>query len=215
MNLCRRCQKRKGKRRCPLFQGWLCPVCCGELREKENKCPPTCPFFKKHRAYQERRFLEKHAEELAQLQALEENLAKDDKLTWLAYSVEKEIAHQAKDNPELNVEKIIEALSQLKDLLQRGGKRIILLDQPLAGLNPLAEQIHQVLETCQTPRDILVPKEYEHYSLEEKKQVIDTLLTRATFLARRLNFQGKEYLANILYRLEKIGNKISANISEV
>jgi|GEM_PF-326623 len=212
MNICVRCHQRKGKRRCPLYQGWLCSLCCGQIREKENRCPTTCSFFQKHHLYQEKRFLEKHADQLNRLQLVEEQLAQNDKLTWLAYSIEKEIAQEAQKNPHLRDQDIIEALSRVQETLRKGGRQIILPGESLSPLDSLTDKINHILNTCRHQRDIVVPESYEHYSLEEKNQVIDTLLTRAKFLSLRTNLSGKEYLNNLLQRLAAIDKKLSSGV---
>ena len=212
MNFCRRCQKRRGKRKCPLFEGWICPPCCGEIREKEGRCPPTCPFFKKHEDYQEVKYLKKNVEELAKLDKLEKAIAQSPRLSWLAWSVEKEISQQATTQLDLDDHQIIKALTQTLEILERGGKKIILTDQPFSKTDPLTEKIQQTLDTCQYKRDIIVPDDYQSYTLQEKKQVIEMLLARANFLARRLNFKGKEYLKYIITQLENIDKKLSPEL---
>lgn len=210
MNRCFHCQKRKGKRKCPLLREWLCPACCGETRETEVRCPSTCSFLQKHKDYQEVKYIKKNIEELAKLDALEKKIGQSSRLSWLAFSVEKEIAKQAKIMPDLNDQQVINALSKTLEMLEQGGTSIILPDQPSLRTDPLQEKIKQILDLCLYNRDIIVPEEYQSYTLQEKKQVIEMLLARANFLARRINFKGKEYLKYLIQEMEEIDKKLSS-----
>lgn len=42
---CISCQSKSGKRRCPALDGLICPVCCGEKRLKEIRCPSDCRYL--------------------------------------------------------------------------------------------------------------------------------------------------------------------------
>lgn len=130
------------------------------------------------------------------------NIIRHDTAVWpSAYPQPVRIDHQ-----------IIKALTQTLEILERGGKKIILTDQPFSKTDPLTEKIQQTLDTCQYKRDIIVPDDYQSYTLQEKKQVIEMLLARANFLARRLNFKGKEYLKYIITQLENIDKKLSSEL---
>lgn len=50
MAKCHGCDRRKGKRFCPVTQGLICESCCGRSRGREIKCALDCPFFSKAEA---------------------------------------------------------------------------------------------------------------------------------------------------------------------
>ena len=43
--LCRVCQRRKARRRCPALSGDICTVCCGTKRLTEIHCPRDCVYL--------------------------------------------------------------------------------------------------------------------------------------------------------------------------
>ncbi len=55
MAKCIYCQQKKGKRSCPALNGQICNGCCGEHRGRAIACPPDCPYFVDHEAYQRER----------------------------------------------------------------------------------------------------------------------------------------------------------------
>lgn len=44
-NLCPLCNKRRGKRPCPVTGGTVCPQCCGRNRSLDFGCPPSCSYL--------------------------------------------------------------------------------------------------------------------------------------------------------------------------
>jgi hypothetical protein len=51
MELCRICQSKKAKRRCPGIQGDICPTCCGSEREVTVDCPFDCEYLVESRRH--------------------------------------------------------------------------------------------------------------------------------------------------------------------
>ncbi len=50
---CVYCNDRVGKRECPALGGLICPVCCGEHRGVEIKCPTDCRYFQRGEKFQQ------------------------------------------------------------------------------------------------------------------------------------------------------------------
>jgi len=49
---CPLCEVRKAKRACPAKAALICPVCCGEKREREISCPADCVYLQTGRQYE-------------------------------------------------------------------------------------------------------------------------------------------------------------------
>jgi hypothetical protein len=52
---CPLCEGRKAKRFCPAKATQICPVCCGEKREREITCPADCVYLQSGREYETER----------------------------------------------------------------------------------------------------------------------------------------------------------------
>jgi hypothetical protein len=52
---CPLCEVRKAKRFCPAKATHICPVCCGEKREREISCPADCVYLQSGREYETER----------------------------------------------------------------------------------------------------------------------------------------------------------------
>lgn len=52
---CPLCEVRKAKRFCPAKSTQICPVCCGEKREREISCPAYCVYLQSGREYETER----------------------------------------------------------------------------------------------------------------------------------------------------------------
>ena len=68
MAKCPKCNRRKGKRPCPVLEAPICESCCGKLRGHEIQCALDCPVFTRSEAEKKRR----QAENASRLDKLRE-----------------------------------------------------------------------------------------------------------------------------------------------
>ncbi|MFP3952765.1 MAG: hypothetical protein ACOC88_03910 [Candidatus Bipolaricaulota bacterium] len=59
---CVYCNERPGKRECPALGGLICPICCGESRGVEIKCPTDCRYFQRGEEFQQEKRSEPYRE---------------------------------------------------------------------------------------------------------------------------------------------------------
>lgn len=59
MAKCPKCNRRKGKRPCPVLGEPICESCCGRLRGTEIQCTLDCPFFRRAEADKKLRQIER------------------------------------------------------------------------------------------------------------------------------------------------------------
>jgi len=74
-NPCYLCGK-KGERRCPALDRWICSTCCGRERGRTLRCPPDCPYLLEAEA----RWRERRSRELQEAWAAWEK--KNPELPW-------------------------------------------------------------------------------------------------------------------------------------
>ncbi|MFC1851057.1 hypothetical protein ACFL27_12760 [candidate division CSSED10-310 bacterium] len=55
--VCPICNKKKGKRKCPLHT-IICPTCCGNIRDQDT-CPEHCPYYLKGQKFSAKKDIEK------------------------------------------------------------------------------------------------------------------------------------------------------------
>lgn len=121
---CVSCGKRKAKRHCPALSGSICPVCCGEKRGVEIKCPQDCVYFVEGQKHQ-------------QLKVMHQRLRKEGVVSYVRRAelynrnpgvfagIEKIFADAFRANRKLRNEDVVVALTLVKNTLDTEKKGLI------------------------------------------------------------------------------------------
>jgi hypothetical protein len=159
MAKCVRCQKRKAKRHCPGLAGDLCPLCCGQHRNRDIRCPAGCPFLAQ------------------QAEGREQDIFQDERLVWLAYTIEMTLRALAEKYPSFADGQAVQALEYASDKLLRSRSLIILPGEIVQARNEAGEAVFQGMEKCRFERRIFLPGNQTAYAQEEKLKVLERILT--------------------------------------
>lgn len=121
---CVSCGKRKAKRYCPALRGSICPVCCGEKRGVEIKCPLDCVYFVEGQKHQ-------------QLKVMQQRLRKEGAVSYVRRAelynrnpgvfarIEKIFADAFRANRKLRNDDVVSALALVKNTLDTEKKGLI------------------------------------------------------------------------------------------
>ena len=121
---CVSCGKRKAKRYCPALKGSICPVCCGEKRGVEIKCPLDCIYFVEGQKHQ-------------QLKVMQQRLKKEGAVSYVRRAelynrnpgvfarIEKIFADAFRANRKLRNDDVVSALALVKGTLDTEKKGLI------------------------------------------------------------------------------------------
>jgi hypothetical protein len=207
MAKCVKCNKRKGKRHCPALDQPICSLCCGQLREKEIHCPPSCSFLAQHKPYQDQRILDKKQAERIKTFAHETDILSDERLAWLVFNIEVPIAQFAGQASTLVDKDALLALEYAREKVEKGQGLLIVPDVGLQSKNELGEAIFQSLEQCRYEKKIILPGAVQTYKKEEKVRCLD----RVIFAVKQIsgdNIRSQSYLQQLIERLAKL-NELS------
>lgn len=207
MAKCVKCNKRKGKRRCPALGQSICSLCCGQLREKEIHCPPSCSFLAQHKSYQDQRVLEKRHAERSKAFSRETDILSDERLAWLVFNIEVPIAQFAGKEADLVDRDALLALEYVREKVEKDKGLIIVPDSRLQPKNDLGEAIFQSLQRCRYEKKIIMPETIQTYKKEEKIRCLDRVIFAAKQIAGD-HIQGQRYLMQLIERLAKL-NELS------
>lgn len=207
MAKCVKCDKKKGKRACPALDRSICSLCCGQLREKEIHCPPSCSFLVQHKPYQNQRVLEKRQAERPKAFSPESDILSDERLAWLVFNIEMPIAQFAGNKSTLVDKDALLALEYAREKVEKEQSLIIVPDAGLQQKNELGEAIFQSLEHCQYEKKIILPGAIQTYKKEEKIRCLDRVIFAAKQISRD-NIKGQSYIHQLLERFAKI-NELS------
>jgi hypothetical protein len=139
MGKCVYCQERKGKRRCPAFDGMICPSCCGEHRLVRIHCPPDCVFLEKGEVYQEERRFERSRTHGREYLAERAKQFSDEPEFAFALAFDGSLFLAYRSDPGLSDRDVATALESLATQL---GRLVVVEAAP----NPLAEHLRNVVE---------------------------------------------------------------------
>lgn len=207
MAKCLKCDKRKGKRHCPSLGQSICSLCCGQLREKEIHCPPSCSFLAQHKSYQDQRVLEKRHAERPKAFSHETDLLSDERLAWLVFNIEIQIAQFAGKEIDLVDRDALLALEYAREKVEKEKGLIIVPDSRLQPKNDLGEVIFQSLQQCRYEKKIILPETIQTYKKEEKIRCLDRVIFAAKQIAGA-HIQGQRYLMQLIERQAKL-NELS------
>jgi hypothetical protein len=203
MAKCAKCKQRKAKRYCPALGEDLCTLCCGMLREKEIHCPSSCTFLVKHKSYQEKRILEKRETSVPRNRAAEEDILRDERMAWLAFHIEAPLKAYGEQKESFTDKEAIMALEYAKEKIEKGERLIHLPGEEIKPKNEVGEAICQSMEKCRYEKSIILPREMQSYTKEEKLKCIERIILSVKFLARG-NFEGRNYIQELQARFAKI-----------
>jgi hypothetical protein len=161
MAKCVRCGKRKAKRHCPGLGGELCPLCCGQHRNRDIACPAGCPY-------------------LAQpARVREPDIFQDERLVWLAYTIERTLRALAEKYADFTDGHAVQALEYTSEKLLRSRRLIVLPGEIVQAGNEPGETVFQAMDKCRFERRIVLPGSQTSYALEEKRKVLERILAAA------------------------------------
>jgi len=196
MTNCSHCRQRKAKRRCPALGSDLCPLCCGILREKELHCPPGCRFLTLHKPYQESKIIRKKRKPA-------EEAPLDERLAWLALTIEASLHEYAGRNPTFSDREAILALEYAREKIEKGRSRLLLTRDERGVRNEAGEAVLKNLDQARFERKIVLPQDVERYSTEEKLRSLENIIQGIQQVARA-DLAGRAYLQDLGRRLEKL-----------
>lgn len=203
MAKCSRCGKRKAKRRCPALGSELCNLCCGLLREKEIHCTSNCPFLAKHKDYQDKRTVERRETPSPEEMRAEDDILKDERMTWLVLHIEAPLHEHAKRKASFTDKDAILALEYAREKLNRGKSTLIIPGKETGPKNEAGEAILESMDKCRYEKTIILPGSVETYSAVEKIKCLDLIVSSAKSWARG-NLEGRNYLEQLIEHFTKI-----------
>ncbi len=203
MSKCVRCHKRKAKRFCPASGKSICSLCCGQIREKEIHCPPSCAFLSKHRSYQEKRTVEKKRAPQSFSALEEEDILKDERMAWLAFHIETPVKEYAEKKPILDDKEVLIALEYVREKIEKGRGIIVLPNDAMKFKNDLGEAMYRMIERCRFEGRIIMTGKLRSYSQQEKLKVLDRLIAIVKLLASG-NLDGTAYIQAVFERFAQM-----------
>lgn len=207
MAKCTKCAKRKGKRQCPAIGQSICSLCCGQLREKEIRCPASCTFLAQHKPYQDQRILEKRYTKRTRSSAPEADILSDERLAWLAFNIEVPIVHFLEKDVVMADKDALLALEYAREKVKEEQGLIIVPGAELKPKNDLGEAIFQHIQQCKYETKIIFPGVSQTYKKEEKIRCLD----RVIYAIKQISGDtplGQSYLKQLVERFSKL-NELS------
>jgi len=174
----------------------LCPLCCGQFRDRQVSCPPHCPHRERHKPYQDRRAAEKPDAPGAPAGRAGEDILRDERLAWLALHVDASLVEIARARPDFTDADAAEALDYARDKTAKGGGLIVIPGRERVPGHEAGEAVRRGLEACRYERSVLLAGAAEGYTGEEKLRVLDRLIPAARSFARQAP-GGRTYLERL------------------
>lgn len=196
MAKCAHCLRRKAKRSCPVLGSGLCPLCCGELRDREMACPPRCPHREQHKPYQDRRAAERPNEPAAPPGSSGDDVLHDERLSWLALHAEAALVETARVRPDFADADAVGALEYAREKTAKGGGLIIIPGREGVPGHEAGEAVRRALEACRYERPVLLAGDARSYTGEERIRVLDRLIAIARSFVRQTP-AGRVYLERL------------------
>jgi len=181
MAKCVRCRQRKAKRRCPALAGDLCPLCCGQHRNRDIPCPADCPYG------------------AVPTPDREQDIFQDERLVWLTYTIERTLRALAENSPAFADQQAVQALEYAQAKLLRSRQVLILPGEIVQRPSEAGEAVFLSVEKCRYERRIILPGSQAAYSQEEKGKVLEHILQAARSQASDSS-NGRSFLDGLLAR---------------
>jgi len=190
---CASCGKSKAKRYCPALRASICPVCCGEKRGVEIKCPLDCIYFVEGQKHQ-------------QLKVMHQRLRKEGAVSYVRRAelynrnpgvfarIEKIFADAFRANRKLRNDDVVSALELVKSTLDTEKKGLIYQHQSENSFaNELSTRLLIALTEFKDSPDI----SEDRVTIDFALSVVDDFLKEAKFyMENDSNLQS--YLVHIL-----------------
>jgi len=113
MSICVICGRRKGKRKCPALNAFICTECCGTKRIKEINCTQDCIYLKEAQIHS--------------IERVEEKPADFTKLQWDLFLFLEELVYKfLSEFPSFTDEEFLEVLNLLEKEYQTRKKNLYL-----------------------------------------------------------------------------------------
>ena len=197
MALCRHCGKRKGKRSCPALGNELCSLCCGTLRERELHCPPSCRYLAEHKPYQEKRILERRAENAGREPRL------DERLSWLVFTVEASLRELARRLPGFEDRDAALAVAYAREKVERAQSVLIIPGDSRRPTNEAGEVVVRAVEDCRFQTGGLITTAAETYTKDDRLVALD-IIARAIRKSSGADAEGRAYLQSLASRFDEV-----------
>ncbi len=203
MAKCAKCKKRKAKRFCTAIGESICSLCCGILREKEIHCPSQCTFLQRHKPYQERKIIERKQKFSSSKDLYEEDIMKDERMTWLAFHIESPIKVFAESKESFTDKDALLALEYAKEKVERKKGILIVPEKKIGPRNELGEAIFENIENCLYEKKIILPSDTQSYTREEKIRCLERIIMSVKYWAKD-NLESRNYTERLLERFSRI-----------
>ncbi|MBN2207465.1 MAG: hypothetical protein JW742_08680 [Candidatus Aminicenantes bacterium] len=176
MAKCARCDRRKARRRCPALGAAICSLCCGQIREKDVRCPPGCEHLAPNASYQEQKVLERRDTNAGpSSSAARRAAARDERTAWLLFTIEAALHEIAARNPDFTDRDALLACGYARDKLARKERRLILPGEGPRPGNAAGETLVLALSRCRFERTVLLTGTAEAYAPHEQAAALDTV----------------------------------------
>jgi len=173
----------------------LCPLCCGQLRGKEIRCPPACPHLSRHRPYQERKIIEKRPQHGV-------DLPRDERLKWLILNIEALLERIAVVRPEFADRDAVLALEAAREKIERARPALLVTESSGRVDSEPGEILFQGIERCRFEGQIVLPQPLQIYTKEEKLAALDDLIMAVKRLAGD-GLEARNFLSHLIQRFAK------------
>lgn len=203
MAKCAKCEKRKAKRFCIALGESICSLCCGILREKEIYCPSHCTFLQRHKPYQEKRIIERKQKFSPSKALSEDDIMKDERMTWLAFHIEAPIKVFAERKGSFVDKDVLLALEYAKEKVERGKGILFVPEEKTGPRNELSEAICENVEKCRYEKKVILPGETQTYSREEKVTCLERIILSVKYWAKD-DIEGRNYTERLLERFSRL-----------
>lgn len=203
MAKCVKCKEKKGKRHCPALGTYLCSLCCGQLREKEIRCPQNCSYLITHKPYQESRIIEKTQASFKKPAPLEEDILKDERIAWLAFHIEAPLKAYGERKVTFSDRDALLALEFAREKIEKN-KSFVFMPEGMSGpKNEVGEIIYQSIENCRYEKKIILPGDVLGYKKEEKIKCLERVMLSVSAMSRA-NLEGRNYIEQLIQRFSKL-----------
>lgn len=173
------------------------------MREKEIRCPPSCPFLVRHKPYQDQRVLEKKHAERPKAFSSDTDIVNDERLAWLVFNIEWPIAQIAGKENALVDRDVLLALEYAREKVEKEKSLIFVPDTHLQQRNDLGEAIFQRMQQCRFEKNIILPGTIQTYKKEEKLRCLDRVIIAINQIGGD-NLQGNTYIQQLKERYAKL-----------
>lgn len=187
------CDKRKAKRYCPAKRASICPVCCGEKRGVEIKCPLDCKYFVEGQKHHQQRVLKQRLRKegagsyVRRAELYNRNPA-------IFARLEKIIADSFRANRSIKNEDLVSALELVKNTLETEKKGLIYQHQ---SDNRFANEISTRILIAVTEDKDSPDISGDRVTLDYAVSVVNEFLKEAKFYAEN-DKNPQSYLIHIL-----------------